>query len=435
MDGSEAGGLAKGAREMATQHSGGVRFRSVSERKCIRRGGKGRIGGCSAFPVRIGGGDLGPYGGSPGPQAAVEGGCEAWVQGDQVLCFAYVVVEVVELDLARFESLDQLPVAHADDAGGGLAAGEVVGKVPVDGVAVEVFGTGEEGHEAGAVDGRGGFGAGQVGEGREEVDGEDGLGARRAGVDEAGHAGDEGDADAALIEHALAAAEWGVGCDGVAAVVGGEEDQGVLGEVELFEEGGEAADALVVYKTNPHIDRREGGVEAATILARTVRGQVRPTMALAKPELVFNIYFHNTSVAPMQPLMAQAIDLERKMRQATFDLDDFLQQLQQLKRMGPLAQVMEMIPGFSAIKNKLPAEDLDEGNINRVEAIIYSMTPQERQRPSIIGGSRRRRIARGSGTTPQDVNQLLNQFKQMQKMMRQMSSGKGPKNLMRMFGG
>lgn len=131
----------------------------------------------------------------------------------------------------------------------------------------------------------------------------------------------------------------------------------------------------------------------------------------------------------------QAIDLERKMRQATFDLDDFLQQLQQLKRMGPLAQVMEMIPGFSAIKNKLPAEDLDEGNINRVEAIIYSMTPQERQRPSIIGGSRRRRIARGSGTTPQDVNQLLNQFKQMQKMMRQMSSGKGPKNLMRMFGG
>lgn len=131
----------------------------------------------------------------------------------------------------------------------------------------------------------------------------------------------------------------------------------------------------------------------------------------------------------------QAIDLERKMRQATFDLNDFLQQLQQLKRMGPLAQVMEMIPGFSAIKNKMPAGDLDESNLNRVEAIIYSMTAQERQRPSIIGGSRRKRIARGSGTTPQDVNQLLNQFKQMQKMMRQMSSGKGPKNLMRMFGG
>jgi signal recognition particle subunit SRP54 len=131
----------------------------------------------------------------------------------------------------------------------------------------------------------------------------------------------------------------------------------------------------------------------------------------------------------------QAIELERKMRQATFDLNDFLQQLQQLKKMGPLAQVMEMIPGFSAIKSKMPTEDLDESNLGRVEAIIYSMTPQERQRPDIIGGSRRRRIARGSGTTPQDVNQLLNQFKQMQKMMRQMTSGKGPKNLMRMLGG
>ena len=131
----------------------------------------------------------------------------------------------------------------------------------------------------------------------------------------------------------------------------------------------------------------------------------------------------------------QAIELERKMRQATFDLNDFLQQLQQLKKMGPLAQVMEMIPGFSAMKSKMPTEDLDDSNLDRVEAIIYSMTPQERQRPDMIGGSRRRRIARGSGTTAQDVNQLLNQFKQMQKMMRQMSTGKGPKDLMRMFGG
>ena len=131
----------------------------------------------------------------------------------------------------------------------------------------------------------------------------------------------------------------------------------------------------------------------------------------------------------------QAIELERKMRQATFDLNDFLQQLQQLKKMGPLAQVMEMIPGFSAMKSKMPTEDLDDSNLDRVEAIIYSMTPQERQRPDMIGGSRRRRIARGSGTTAQDVNQLLNQFKQMQKMMRQMSTGKGAKDLMRMFGG
>jgi microcystin degradation protein MlrC len=72
----------------------------------------------------------------------------------------------------------------------------------------------------------------------------------------------------------------------------------------------ENADALVIYKTNPHVDQRERGIEATTILARTIRGEIRPTMALAKPELLFNIYFHNTSVAPMQPLMAQAIDLE-----------------------------------------------------------------------------------------------------------------------------
>ncbi|MAF52252.1 MAG: signal recognition particle protein [Chloroflexi bacterium] len=131
----------------------------------------------------------------------------------------------------------------------------------------------------------------------------------------------------------------------------------------------------------------------------------------------------------------QALDLERKIQQATFDLDDFLGQLQALKKMGPLSQVMEMIPGFASVKSRMGSEELDEGNLKKVEAIIYSMTPQERNRPDIIGGSRRRRIARGSGTTPQDVNQLLNQFRQMQKMMKQMTSGKGRQNLMKMLGG
>ena len=83
---------------------------------------------------------------------------------------------------------------------------------------------------------------------------------------------------------------------------------------------------------------------------------------------------------------------------------------------------------------KLGSEDLDNDNLKRVEAIIYSMTPNERRRPEIIGGSRRRRIAKGSGTTPRDVNQLLNQFRQMQKMMKQMSTDKGRKQVMRMFG-
>ncbi len=123
----------------------------------------------------------------------------------------------------------------------------------------------------------------------------------------------------------------------------------------------------------------------------------------------------------------EAAAMERKIRQASFDLDDFLGQLQQLKQMGPISQVLEMVPGFSAMKGRIDVDELDGSHLVKTEAIIRSMTPEERRRPDIIGGSRRRRIARGSGTTPQDVNQLLNQFSQMQKMMRQMMgvSGKG----------
>ncbi len=129
----------------------------------------------------------------------------------------------------------------------------------------------------------------------------------------------------------------------------------------------------------------------------------------------------------------QAIKLEKKILEATFDLDDFLQQLQQLKSMGPLGQIMEMIPGMSSLKGRLPAEEQSEAHLKKTEAIIYSMTPEERRRPEMIGGSRRRRIARGSGTGPQDINQLLNQFRQMQKMMRQVASGKGLSGLTKML--
>ena len=132
----------------------------------------------------------------------------------------------------------------------------------------------------------------------------------------------------------------------------------------------------------------------------------------------------------------RVMELDRKMRQARFDLNDFLEQLQQVQRMGPLSQVLDMIPGFSQARGRLSAEQIDNTDgFKKVEAIIYSMTPEERRRPEIIGGSRRRRIARGSGTTPRDVNQLLNQFKQMQRMMRQMSTGRGRREMMRMFGG
>ncbi|MDE2939571.1 MAG: signal recognition particle protein [Chloroflexota bacterium] len=128
----------------------------------------------------------------------------------------------------------------------------------------------------------------------------------------------------------------------------------------------------------------------------------------------------------------QAKDLERKFRQATFDLEDFLQQIQSVKKMGSLSQIMEMIPGMNSMTKKMPT-DLDDDQVKRVEAIIQSMTVEERRRPEILNGSRRRRIARGSGTTPTDINRLMNQFKQTQKLMRQFSRTRDPKSLMRMF--
>ena len=121
---------------------------------------------------------------------------------------------------------------------------------------------------------------------------------------------------------------------------------------------------------------------------------------------------------------ARAREMERKMRNATFTLEDFLEQMHQLREMGGLGQVLDMIPGFGRLKNRIGPGDLDDDKLNKTEAIILSMTPEERQNPSLIGGSRKRRICKGSGTLPQDVNQLLNQFRQMQKMMKAMAGTK-----------
>ena len=130
----------------------------------------------------------------------------------------------------------------------------------------------------------------------------------------------------------------------------------------------------------------------------------------------------------------QAKDLERKFRQASFDLDDFLQQIQSVKKMGSLSQVMEMIPGMNQLSKRMPAEALqDETQVKRIEAMIRSMTPEERRNPDIINGSRRRRISKGSGTTPQDINQLLNRFRQTKKWVRQISKSRNPQSLMNMF--
>lgn len=119
----------------------------------------------------------------------------------------------------------------------------------------------------------------------------------------------------------------------------------------------------------------------------------------------------------------RAREIEKKMRTATFNLEDFLEQLQQVKKMGTLSELVGMIPGLSSLANRMP-EGMDEKQLKKVEAVIFSMTPKERQHPEIIDGSRRRRIARGSGTTPQDINQLINQFRQAQKLMKQLGSGK-----------
>ncbi|HEY7782315.1 MAG TPA: signal recognition particle protein [Ktedonobacterales bacterium] len=124
----------------------------------------------------------------------------------------------------------------------------------------------------------------------------------------------------------------------------------------------------------------------------------------------------------------QALQMQKKLQTATFDLEDFLQQMRQVRKMGPLTQLMEMIPGMGkALNSAEMKEALDGDYLTMTEAIILSMTPRERHNPDIINGSRKRRIARGSGTTPQDVNQLLNGFKQMQKMMKQLTTmRKGP---------
>ena len=114
----------------------------------------------------------------------------------------------------------------------------------------------------------------------------------------------------------------------------------------------------------------------------------------------------------------------KRMLQGDFNLEDFLNQMQQIKRLGPIGQLLEMIPGM----NKM-AKDVDlsgaEGDLKRIEAIIRSMTPQERRNPKILKASRKRRVAAGSGTTVQEVNSLLKQFQEMKKMMKQLTKGRG----------
>jgi len=128
----------------------------------------------------------------------------------------------------------------------------------------------------------------------------------------------------------------------------------------------------------------------------------------------------------------EAAKLAKKLKQSSFDLEDFRTQLKQVKKMGGLGSIMGMIPGMN--KMKLPDAEVNDKELTKVDAIISSMTPRERANHTIINGSRRSRIAKGSGTQVQDVNRLLKQFAEMQKMMKMMKGGK-MRDLGRMFGG
>jgi signal recognition particle subunit SRP54 len=119
----------------------------------------------------------------------------------------------------------------------------------------------------------------------------------------------------------------------------------------------------------------------------------------------------------------QAEKAAEKMMNATFDLEDFLEQFQQLRKMGPLQSLVKMLPGAGQMLRDVQIDDRD---LNRVEAIIRSMTPAERRNPKLLNGSRKRRVAQGSGTRPADVNRVLKQFSEAQKMMKAMASGKSP---------
>ena len=129
---------------------------------------------------------------------------------------------------------------------------------------------------------------------------------------------------------------------------------------------------------------------------------------------------------------AKSEQAARKMEKGQFTLEDFLEQFQQVKKMGPLGDILAMLPGGGSM---LKDVNIDDRDIRRVEAIIHSMTPEERRNPKVMSGSRKRRVATGSGTRPQDVNNLLKQFSDAQRMMKSLAGGRGIPGLSGLVGG
>ena len=127
----------------------------------------------------------------------------------------------------------------------------------------------------------------------------------------------------------------------------------------------------------------------------------------------------------------EALKMEKKLRKQKFDLEDYLAQLRQVKKMGSFSSILKMLPGMGNLKNI----QIDDKEFDKVEAMICSMTLEERRNPKILNGSRRLRIAKGSGTTVQDINKFINSFEMTQKMMKKMQDGKGMKKMMKNFKG
>jgi signal recognition particle subunit SRP54 len=125
----------------------------------------------------------------------------------------------------------------------------------------------------------------------------------------------------------------------------------------------------------------------------------------------------------------EMVDFGKRAKSGQLDLNDFVQQMQQVRKMGPIGDLLGMMPGMGNIKRQLQATQIDDTFFKQMEAIVFSMTPAERRNPDVINGSRRKRIAEGSGTTPADVNQLLKQWKEAKKLMQAMASGRTAKML------
>ncbi len=125
----------------------------------------------------------------------------------------------------------------------------------------------------------------------------------------------------------------------------------------------------------------------------------------------------------------EMVDFGKRAKSGQLDLNDFVQQMQQVRKMGPIGDLLSMMPGMGNIKRQLQATQIDDTFFKRMEAIVFSMTPLERHNPDLINGSRRKRIAEGSGTIPADVNQLLKQWKEAKKLMQAMASGRTAKML------